>query len=38
MMHVNTWHASECCTDNFVCVYYFVTLFMYIREYLIMLF
>ena len=37
-MHVNTWHTSEYWTNNFVRVYYFVTLLMYTREYLIALF
>ena len=36
-MHVNTWHTNEYWTNNFVCVYYFVTLLMYTREYLIAL-
>jgi len=36
--HVNTWHTSEYWTNNFVCVYYFVTLLIYTREYLIALF
>ena len=34
-MHVNTWHTSEYWTNN---LYYFVTLLMYTREYLIALF
>jgi len=37
-MHVNTWHTNEYWTNNFVRVYYFVTLLMYTREYLIALF
>ena len=37
-MHVNTWHTSEYWTNNFVRIYYFVTLLIYIREYLIALF
>ena len=37
-MYVNTWHTSEYWTNNFVRVYYFVTLLMYTREYLIALF
>ena len=37
-MHVSTWHTSEYWTNKFVRIYYFVTLLMYTREYLISLF